>query len=210
VLVFTLGEIMGVIKKLLESKQLLRGTWSNEYGGMCLFTGLAGYAEARPSNCHLPMCPGWLARLLPWIDDGGTIDAWIPMIIRIDKLMERFPTLTGATELQVLAVFVDWRLRYATEPTASLLLNEYAKVLAMPTRISREALWLSVTASYTDDDDVASQPIPQAMGEEADVLINKILDILESDTNQENPWLTTTLPSMHALRPSTSTSPVGQ
>jgi hypothetical protein len=79
--------------------RLIRFTWADtdDEGRqrLCLYTALAGDPSSRPSACPAELCPRWLAKALPWIDDSGTFAAWPGVVARVVAVAPKLGRLRG-------------------------------------------------------------------------------------------------------------------
>ena len=87
------------IEQLHAEGRLIRGKWSDTDAQgrelLCLYTALAGDADARPGTCPADMCPRWLAHLSPWINDAGTAAHWPSVVDRFARLAPRLGEIQG-------------------------------------------------------------------------------------------------------------------
>jgi hypothetical protein len=90
---------MMTIEQLHAEGRLIRGKWSDTDAQgrelLCLYTALAGDADARPGTCPADMCPLWLAHLIPWINDAGTAAHWPSVVDRFARLAPRLGEIQG-------------------------------------------------------------------------------------------------------------------
>jgi hypothetical protein len=109
------------LQTVYNEGRLIRGAWSMtaEDGRqlLCLYTALAGDAEARPATCPADLCPAWLAHLLPWLDDAGSAAAWPDVVRRVVALSPSFGCLSPDVEYHVRALCVREAMHHTTDIT---------------------------------------------------------------------------------------------
>lgn len=114
---------MESIQQLAAEGRIIRNKWSDtdESGRqlLCLYTALAGDPEARPDTCPADLCPGWLAYLLPWMEESGTEAAWPSVVSRVGALAPRLGEIQGEASDQLrsrcLAHIVREAMRHTDE-----------------------------------------------------------------------------------------------
>jgi hypothetical protein len=97
------------LEQVYKERRLIRHAWASIKDGrelLCLYTALAGDADARPETCPASLAPEWLARLLPWIDDGGTEEHWPEVVERVIRLAPRFAALAPEVDYRVRAAIL--------------------------------------------------------------------------------------------------------
>lgn len=113
---------MSNIADIAAEGRLIRGVWSKVDGRgrelLCLYTALAGGAEARPWECPAELCPRWLAHLIPWIDDAGSEAAWPRMVERFVAVAPKLGALAPAVEWRVRALILREAMRHAKDVDA--------------------------------------------------------------------------------------------
>lgn len=114
---------MTSIAQAYAEGRIIRGKWSDTDAQgrelLCLYTALAGDANARPADCPASLCPDWLAHLLPWIDDAGSKQEWPGAVARVVAIAPRLGELQGERSERLrsrcLAVILREALSYAGE-----------------------------------------------------------------------------------------------
>lgn len=108
---------MNNLDLLIAENRLIRNNWSKVENGrqlLCLWTGLANDPNSRPEMHPVGLCQPWLAYLIPWMNDKGTLDAWPAMVRRVAKLSHKFANLSDVVEWQVRAACVEKAMQYTT------------------------------------------------------------------------------------------------
>lgn len=109
---------MSGLLTMLDEGRIIRGKWSRIDDGdqmLCLYTALAGDANARPETCPASLMPEWLAHLLPWMDDAGTLDHWPDVVRRVARLAPGFNSLPPEVEWSVRALAVREAMLHTSE-----------------------------------------------------------------------------------------------
>ena len=118
------------LEQVHREGRLIRGSWATvderERQLLCLYTALVGDPDARPVSCPASLCPLWLAHLLPWIDDAGSVEHWPAVVERVVRLAPRFASLPPELEWTVRALCVREAMRHTTD----------TKVLAVCERVA--------------------------------------------------------------------------
>lgn len=108
---------MSDIMQLLAEGRLIRRAWSGTDARgretMCLLSALSPDARRQRSAaaCPADVAPGWLAHLIPWMNDSGTKAVWREVVVpRVAALAPRWHILSDE----------DWRRLDYTARRAAL------------------------------------------------------------------------------------------
>jgi hypothetical protein len=108
------------IAQIYAEGRLIRNNWSGTDADgrelLCLYTALAGSPTARPDSCPAELAPRWIAHLLPWLDDFGTLKAWPSVVRRVVALSPRLASVPAETEWKVRALCVREAMLHTSEP----------------------------------------------------------------------------------------------
>ena len=107
------------IETVMAEGRLIRHEWSGTDAAgrqlLCLYTAFADDPNARPHTCPATLCPAWLAHLLPWINDAGSVAAWPAMVARVARLAPKFSSLSPEVEWRVRALCVREAMRHTDD-----------------------------------------------------------------------------------------------
>jgi hypothetical protein len=89
------------LDQYIAEDRLIRNAWTEGTDRACLLAAIAPVTgeKQEASACPSTIMPEWLARLTPWMDDRGSLDAWPGMVRRYAAVARRWHALTPA----------DWR-----------------------------------------------------------------------------------------------------
>ena len=112
------------LQTIYAEGRLIRGKWSDTDARgrqlLCLYTALAGDPKARPASCPAELAPQWVAHLLPFFDDRGTLETWPKVVERVIALAPRFalwsPEQSQRCEYGCRAVAVREAMRHTNDP----------------------------------------------------------------------------------------------
>lgn len=124
---------MTPLADVVREGRLIRREWSRIEDGrqlLCLYTALLGDPHARPGDgsCPTSTCPQWLAHLLPWMDDAGSVEHWPTVVERVVRLAPRFGGVSPACDWRVRALCVREAMRH-TDDAAVLAVCERVAAL---------------------------------------------------------------------------------
>ena len=81
----------------IAENRLIRQKWTDGHDRACLLAALSPECGAAKSSdkCPAELMPPWLARITPWIDDAGSLEAWPGVVRRYAQLGRRWHVLTA-------------------------------------------------------------------------------------------------------------------
>jgi len=107
---------MNPILDVYRDDRLIRHKWSDVAQDgrqlLCLYTALVSDPAARPSSCPPNVAPRWVAYLLPWMDDAGSVEAWPRVVERVAALAPHLHRLCPAAEWRTMAIIIREGVRY--------------------------------------------------------------------------------------------------
>jgi len=145
------------LEQVHREGRLIRGSWATvderERQLLCLYTALVGDPDARPVSCPASLCPLWLAHLLPWIDDAGSVEHWPAVVERVVRLAPRFASLPPELEWTVCALCVREAMRHTTDTKVLAVCERVAELCERRSRgeaVSWKEMAISAEAASTE------------------------------------------------------------
>ncbi|MGL4573321.1 MAG: hypothetical protein ACRCV9_00865 [Burkholderiaceae bacterium] len=180
---------------IIEEGLLTRNRWKaeDEQGRIlaCALTAAAPICGKKKSAAFCPaeIMPSWLAHLVPWMSDSGTISNWLPYMRRFAAILARLHVIDDSrlelAHKQILAAFVREAMLHTKNEKALTVCESIAATLEsglwpVDKQCAGAAAAAAAAAAGARGAREAARAARAAAAEAADRMIDSTLLILES------------------------------